>query len=244
LQAVQDSIGTLYLVQAGNVWALVPAPISDADLALLTLNGEVRGQIAAPALTPPGPPVEVAPPPSSAVAPPIEPAASQPSAPALSNPNGTIKIVSSLPRTGVAKSQTDSIVNAFNMALEEAQYGAGGATITYQDLDDATRAKGDWDIARQASNANEVIADRDVMIFIGWTSGEELNATAGRFGFGVSGGPAKVSIPILCHASGMGMISPVNTARPDEEGRGCRGAQRTRRLLPGLRAKLHACPAR
>src|SRR5437660_3259985 len=121
-------------------------------------------------------------------------AAPSPSAAVASQLTGTIKIVSSLPRTGSSKGQTDTIVNAFKMALDEAQNKVGGATITYQDLDDATAAKGSWDAAQEAQNANQALNDPDVMVYIG-----TFNSAA-----------AKVSIPILCKAN-LGMISPANT---------------------------------
>ncbi|OHB81840.1 MAG: hypothetical protein A2V98_18165 [Planctomycetes bacterium RBG_16_64_12] len=49
-----------------------------------------------------------------------------------------IKIVSGLPRTDSAVAQTDTIVNGIRMALEEANYQAGGFAIEYADWDDAT----------------------------------------------------------------------------------------------------------
>jgi branched-chain amino acid transport system substrate-binding protein len=106
----------------------------------------------------------------------------------------TIKIVSSLPRTGSSKGQTDTIVNSFKMALDEAGNKVNGATIVYQDLDDATAAKGSWDAAKEAENANQALNDADVMAYIGT----------------FNSGAAKVSIPILC-AQNLGMISPANT---------------------------------
>ena len=112
----------------------------------------------------------------------------------------TIKIVSSLPRTGSNKGQTDTLVNSFKMALDEigATDGVGakigGATIVYQDLDDATAAKGAWDAAKEAENANQAVNDADVMVYVGT----------------FNSGAAKVSIPILC-AQNLGMISPANT---------------------------------
>jgi hypothetical protein len=39
VRVVQGSDGTLYLVQAGNSWTLVPDRISDSDLATLTSHG-------------------------------------------------------------------------------------------------------------------------------------------------------------------------------------------------------------
>jgi branched-chain amino acid transport system substrate-binding protein len=80
------------------------------------------------------------------------------------------------------------------MALDEVQNRVGGATITYQDLDDATAAKGAWDAAKEAENANQALNDADVMVYLGT----------------FNSGAAKVSIPILCKAN-LGMISPANT---------------------------------
>ncbi|HEV7666338.1 MAG TPA: branched-chain amino acid ABC transporter substrate-binding protein [Chloroflexota bacterium] len=106
----------------------------------------------------------------------------------------TIKIVSSLPRTGSSKGQTDTIVNSFKMALDEAGNKVNGATITYTDMDDATAAKGAWDAAKEAENANQALNDPDVMVYVGT----------------FNSGAAKVSIPILCKTN-LGMISPANT---------------------------------
>jgi hypothetical protein len=58
---------------------------------------------------------------------------------------GTVKIVSSMPRSGNSKGPTDTIVNAFKMALAEHNNQVGQATITYQDLDDANAGTGAWD---------------------------------------------------------------------------------------------------
>jgi len=107
---------------------------------------------------------------------------------------GTIRIVSSLPRTGATKGQTDTVVNAFKMALNEHNNKVGGATIVYEDMDDATAAKGSWDPPTEASNANRAVSDQDTMVYLGT----------------YNSGAAKVSIPILCPAN-LGMISPANT---------------------------------
>ena len=116
------------------------------------------------------------------------------SVPTARSQGETIKIVSSLPRTGTTKAQTDSIVNAFQMALDEVNFQVAGFNIVYQDLDDATPAKGAWDAGQEATNANLALADPDVMVYLG-----PFNS-----------GAARVSIPILNHAS-LVMISPVNT---------------------------------
>jgi branched-chain amino acid transport system substrate-binding protein len=107
---------------------------------------------------------------------------------------GTIKIVSSLPRTGSSKGQTDTIVNAMKMALDEASNRVGGATIVYEDMDDATPARGAWDAGKEAENANKAVSDADVMVYVGT----------------FNSGAAKVSIPILNQAN-LVMISPANT---------------------------------
>jgi len=108
--------------------------------------------------------------------------------------SGTIKIVSSLPRTGSSKGQTDTIVNAIKMALDEAGNKVGGATIVYEDMDDATPARGAWDAGKEAENANKAVNDPDVMVYVGT----------------FNSGAAKVAIPIL-NQSKLVMLSPANT---------------------------------
>jgi len=105
-----------------------------------------------------------------------------------------IKIVSSLPRTGSARTQTDTVVNGIKMALEEAGYRVGAFTIEYQDWDDATAAKGSWAAEAEESNAKKAVSDPDVMVYLG-----PFNS-----------GAAKVSMPILNKADLL-MISPSNT---------------------------------
>ena len=69
LRVVQGSDGTLYLVQGGNEWTLVPDQITDADPAALNLSGEIDGTVPAQFLA-------SAPPPAAAPAPaPAAPAA-------------------------------------------------------------------------------------------------------------------------------------------------------------------------
>lgn len=106
----------------------------------------------------------------------------------------TIKIVSSLPRTGSAKAQTDTIVNGITMALEEANWKVGDWTLKYEDLDDATAAEGQWTAEKEAANAQQAINDGDVMVYIG-----TYNSNA-----------AAVSIPMLNKVDLL-MISPANT---------------------------------
>jgi len=112
----------------------------------------------------------------------------------LAQAQSTIKIVSSLPRTGSSKGQTDTIVNAFKQALDEAGNKAGDFAITYEDWDDATPARGAWDAGKEAENANKAVSDADIMVYLGT----------------FNSGAAKVAIPILNRTS-LVMISPANT---------------------------------
>jgi branched-chain amino acid transport system substrate-binding protein len=107
---------------------------------------------------------------------------------------GPIKIVSSLPRTGANKAQTDSIVQAIKMALNEAGNRVEGASVVYEDWDDASPERGFWDAEKENENANRAINDPDVMVYLG----------------PYNSGAARVSIPTLNNAD-LVMISPSNT---------------------------------
>ncbi len=106
----------------------------------------------------------------------------------------TIKIVSSLPRTGSANSQTTTIVNGIRMAIDEVGGKAGDFKIVYEDWDDASPERGNWDPAVEAANADKAVQDPDVMAYIGT----------------YNSGAAKISMPKLNQA-GLVMISPANT---------------------------------
>jgi len=101
-----------------------------------------------------------------------------------------IKIVSSFPRQGDIRLTTDTFVNAFKMASEEADYKVGDYDVVYEDWDNADE-NGRWMASKEAENAKKAILDRDVMIYIGP---------------GPSGA-ATVSLPILNRAH-LTMISP------------------------------------
>lgn len=105
----------------------------------------------------------------------------------------SIKIVSSLPRTGSAKGQTDTIVNGIKMAIEEYPE-IGGMKLVHQDMDDATAQAGQWEAAKEADNAREAVADKNVVAFIG----------------PYNSGAAKASMPILNEA-GLLQVSPAAT---------------------------------
>jgi branched-chain amino acid transport system substrate-binding protein len=118
--------------------------------------------------------------------------------PSNTNPGGTketIRLVSSLPRTGSARGQTNTIVNGIQMAVEEYQNDpASKFSIDYKDWDDATAAAGAWDGPTEKANAQKAIADPDVMAYIG-----PYNSNA-----------AKISMPELNEA-GLVQISPAVT---------------------------------
>ena len=109
--------------------------------------------------------------------------------------SGRIKFVSSLPRTGSAKQQTDTMVNGIKLALDEAGYKVGDLTIDYEDLDDATASAGEWTAEAEKANAIRAANDPDVMVYLG----------------PYNSGAAKQSMPILNEA-GLLIISPANTS--------------------------------
>ena len=106
-----------------------------------------------------------------------------------------VKIVSSLPRTGSAKQQSDTIVGGIRMAIEEAGGQAGPFRVEYLDLDDSTAAAGQWTSEAEAANARRALQDPDVVAYIGT----------------FNSGAAKVSMPIL-NLGDLLMVSPANTA--------------------------------
>ena len=109
----------------------------------------------------------------------------------------TVKIISSLPLTGSAVGQNQTIVNGIKQALDETNSAACGGKIKigYESLDDATAAAGKWDSAQEISNANKAVSDKTVVAYIGT----------------FNSGAAKLSIPILNKAD-LVMVSPANTA--------------------------------
>jgi branched-chain amino acid transport system substrate-binding protein len=105
-----------------------------------------------------------------------------------------VKIVSSLPRTGSANAQTTTIVNGIRMAIDDSGGKVGSFTIQYEDWDDASAKKGDWDPEVEAANASRAVKDPDVYFYIGT----------------YNSGAAKISMPVLNKAN-IVMISPANT---------------------------------
>jgi branched-chain amino acid transport system substrate-binding protein len=110
----------------------------------------------------------------------------------------TLKIVSSLPMTGASLTQTQTIVNAMQLRVDQAGGKAcdGKYTIVYEPWDDASAALGKWDPAVETENANKAAADKSIVAYLGT----------------FNSGAAKLSIPILNQAGPLVMISPANTA--------------------------------
>ena len=109
----------------------------------------------------------------------------------------TLKIVSSLPMTGSSLTQTQTIVNAEKLKLDQIGSKAcnGKYTLTYEAMDDATAASGQWDAATETENANKAAADKSVIAYLGT----------------FNSGAAKLSIPIVNNAGPLMMLSPANT---------------------------------
>jgi branched-chain amino acid transport system substrate-binding protein len=106
----------------------------------------------------------------------------------------TVKIVSSLPRTGSANAQTTTLTNGIRMAIDEVGRKVGEFTVVYEDWDDASAKKGDWDPEVEAANADKAVKDPDVFFYIGT----------------YNSGAAKISMPVL-NKGNVVMLSPANT---------------------------------
>jgi branched-chain amino acid transport system substrate-binding protein len=117
--------------------------------------------------------------------------------PSTGGSEDTLKIVSSLPMTGASLTQTQTIVNAMTLRVEQAGGKACGGkyTIVYEPWDDASAALGKWDPAVETENANKAAADPSIVAYLGT----------------FNSGAAKLSIPILNQAGPLAMISPANT---------------------------------
>lgn len=113
---------------------------------------------------------------------------------AATAPRKPVKIVSSLVRSGSANAQTSHIVRGIRLALQQRNYCAGGHKVVYEDWDDASTKKGDWDPEVEAANAARAVRDPSVLAYLG----------------PYNSGAAKISAPILNRA-GLASVSPVVT---------------------------------
>ena len=118
--------------------------------------------------------------------------------------------------TGASLTQTQTIVNAMKLRVDQAGGKACGGkyTLVYEPWDDASAALGKWDPAVETENANKAAADTSIVAYLGT----------------FNSGAAKLSIPILNQSGPLVMISPANTypglthaaaglTEPDEPGK-------------------------
>jgi branched-chain amino acid transport system substrate-binding protein len=110
-------------------------------------------------------------------------------------PMTKVVIASDLPLTGSARAQTESMVQAIEMAVAETNNKAGGVKIEYRSLDDATAQAGKWDEAKCADNMNSLAQDPEVVVVIG-----PMNS-----------GCAQVQIK-TANTAGLAVVSPAATA--------------------------------
>ncbi len=110
--------------------------------------------------------------------------------------SNTVKIVSSMPMTGSALGETQTIVNAIQQAIDERDGTVceGRIQVEFESYDDSTPATGGWDPEQVRQNATQIVEDPDVIAVIGhYNSG----ATA-------------ASLPIFNEAN-LAVVSPSNT---------------------------------
>jgi branched-chain amino acid transport system substrate-binding protein len=106
-----------------------------------------------------------------------------------------VVIASDLPLTGSARLQTESMVQAIQMAIDDVNGKAAGVRLEYRSLDNATAQAGKWDEAKCADNMNELAQDAKVVVVIG-----PMNS-----------GCAQVQIK-TANTAGLAIVSPAATA--------------------------------
>ncbi len=106
-----------------------------------------------------------------------------------------VKIVSDLPLQGSSAGQTETMVNAIKLYLEQIGGKAGDFTVSYESFDDSTAAKGAWDEATCAANARKYVEDESILGVIGT----------------FNSGCAKIEVPIANEGT-LAYVSPANTA--------------------------------
>ena len=106
-------------------------------------------------------------------------------------------IASDLPLQGSSRTQTEQMIAAIRLVLDQADWKAGDYNIAYQSCDDATAQAAKWDSGKCSANGNAYAANDSVIGVIGT----------------FNSGCAQIIIPLLNAApdGGIGMISPANT---------------------------------
>jgi branched-chain amino acid transport system substrate-binding protein len=106
-----------------------------------------------------------------------------------------LTVYSSLPLSGANHPQATAIVQGARLALEDAGGMAGGHSVRYVSLNDATRRAGTWTPELASRNARRAAQDESSVAYIG-----EFNSAA-----------SAISIPILNEVP-IAQISPSNSA--------------------------------
>ena len=106
-------------------------------------------------------------------------------------------IASDFPLQGSSRTQTEQIVEAIRLELQNREWKAGDYNIGFQSCDDATAQAAKWDSAKCSANGNAYAANDTVIGVIGT----------------FNSGCAQIIIPLLNAApeGGIAMISPANT---------------------------------
>ena len=117
--------------------------------------------------------------------------------PVATNAATVLTISTDLPLQGSSFDSNDSTNKAIALYLKQIKYKAGKYTVKLKVYDNATAAKGGWDDAKCAANAQAHVANRSEVAVMGT----------------YNSGCAKIIVPILNQAPGgaMTMISNANT---------------------------------
>jgi branched-chain amino acid transport system substrate-binding protein len=106
----------------------------------------------------------------------------------------TLVISTDLPMQGASADASKSTINAINLYLDQVNHKAGNYTIQLKTYDDSTAAKGAWDEATCANNAQAHVGNTNEVAVMGT----------------YNSGCAKIEVPVL-NAANMLMISHANT---------------------------------
>jgi len=105
-----------------------------------------------------------------------------------------IRVYESWPLQGAMIPEGKAMLNAAQMALDEAKGQVAGYKIELVFLDDASPTTGSWDGTIEANNAHKAIADDKCLVYFGT----------------YNSGAAKISMP-LTNEAGMAQITPANS---------------------------------
>ena len=110
---------------------------------------------------------------------------------------GTLVIATDLPLQGASHDASTDTNNAISLLLEQAGGKAGNFTVELKTYDDSTAAKGGWDDATCAKNANDHVANKTEVAVMGT----------------YNSGCAKIEVPVLNQdpTGPMLMVSHANT---------------------------------